>query len=114
MKVHYLEIITPEVETLCKTYAQLHGISFGETDPILGGARVAELDGGGLIGIRPPMRETESPTVRHYTLVEDIQKTVSEAEKIGALIALPPMELPGRGICAIVIHAGIESGYWQL
>ena len=25
MKVQYLEIVTPEVDTLCETYAKVHG-----------------------------------------------------------------------------------------
>jgi len=32
----------------------------------------------------------------------------------GAKIALPPMELPGHGTCAIFIQGGVERGRWQL
>jgi len=92
----------------------LHDVEFGESDPSLGGARVAELLTGGKLGIRPPLRETEKPIVRHYILVNDIQTTVNAAEKAGAEVAVPPMKLPGHGQCAIVIHNGIESGFWQL
>lgn len=119
MKVHYLEIVTPEVDKVVATYSQLHDITFFDGDPMLGGARTALLlgDSGGWIGIRPPMREDESPVVRPYILVDDIKVTIERAEKAGAEIAVPPMEIQGqnvRGTCAIFIQGGIESGLWQV
>jgi len=106
--------VTPEVDAACETYSLLHDVKFGESAPMLGGARVTELENGGKIGIRRPLRDTEKPIVRHYILVNDIQATVEAAEKSGAEVAVPPMELPGHGQCAIVIENGIESGFWQL
>ena len=114
MKIHYLEIVTPEVDAVCDTYSLLHDFKFGERDPILGGARTAKMANGGMLGIRAPLRDTEEPIVRHYILVEDIQATVDAAAQSGAEVAVPPMELAGHGICAIVIQDGIESGFWQL
>lgn len=114
MKIQYLEIITLEVDSVCEMYAQLHGITFGEKDPVLGGARTATLTSGGVLGVRAPLRDTEAPTVRHYVLVKDIQAAVDRAVQSGAEVAVPPMELPGHGTCAIVICHGIESGFWQL
>ena len=114
MKIQYLEIVTPEVDAVCEAYSLLHDVKFGGSDPILGGARVAELASGGIMGVRPPLRDTEKPVVRHYILVDDIQATVDAAAKSGAEVAVPPMELPGHGTCAIVIQGGIESGFWQL
>ena len=114
MKVHYLEIVTPDAEAVCETYSQLHDVEFGDSDKNLGGARVANLSNGGMLGVRAPMHEFEQPVVRPYILVEDIQATVEAAATSGANVALPPMELPGHGTCAIVIQGGIESGFWQL
>ena len=114
MKIQYLEIVTPDVDAVCETYALLHDVKFGDNDQNLGGARTARLEDGGLLGVRAPLRDTEEPVVRHYMLVEDIQASVDAAAKSGAEVALPPMELPGHGTCAIVIHGGIESGFWQL
>lgn len=114
MQIQYLEIVTPNVNEVCETYSLLLDVKFGESDLSLGGARVAKLTNGGKVGIRPPLRETEKPIVRHYILVNDIQATVDAAAKAGAEIAVPPMELPGHGQCAIIIHNGIESGFWQL
>lgn len=114
MKIQYLEIVTQNVDATCKRYSLLHNVKFGDCEPNLGGARTAKLSSGGLIGIRAPLRETENPIVRHYILVKDIKATVDFLEKSGGEVAVPPMELPGYGLCAIVIQDGIETGYWQL
>ena len=114
MQVHYLEVVTPDVEAVCEAYAQSHNVEFGEGDPNLGGARTAKLANGGMLGIRGPLRETEEPVVRPYMLVDDIQASVDAAAKAGAEVALPPMEIPGYGTFAIVVQGGIDSGYWQL
>jgi hypothetical protein len=39
MKIHYTEIVTPEIEAVCNTYAKTHELTFGESDANLGGAR---------------------------------------------------------------------------
>lgn len=113
MKIQYLEIVTPDVDAACTLYSQMHGVDFGDADPSLGGARTASLASGGMLGIRAPMRETETPVVRPYVLVEDIKASVKAAAESGAEIAMPPMEIPGHGQFAIVIQGGIESGLWQ-
>ena len=46
--------------------------------------------------------------------LDDIQRAVNTAAQSGAEVAVPPMELPGHGTCAIVIQGGIESGFWEL
>ena len=113
MKIRYLEIVTPDVDALCDQYTATNGITFEEPDANLGGARTAELNDGGVVGIRGPLRETETPVVRPYVLVEDIKASVAAAEKAGAEIAIPSMEVPGHGTIAIVIQGGIECGLWQ-
>jgi len=30
-----------------------------------------------------------------------------------ALVAVPPMDIPGYGRCAIAMIGSIQSGYWQ-
>ncbi len=114
VQIQYLEIVTPDVNAVCAQYEKVHGITFGDPEPNLGGARTAKLIGGGLLGVRQPLRDTETPVVRPYMLVDDIVASVAAAEVAGAEIALPPMELPGHGTCAIVIQGGIECGLWQL
>ena len=114
MQVQYLEIVTPDVDPFCETYSKMHGVTFGEADPNLGNARTAKLAGGGMIGVRAPMRDTEDPVVRPYVLVDDIQAAVDAASQCGAEIAMPPTEIPGNGKFAILIQGGIQSGLWQL
>lgn len=113
MQVKYLEIVTADVEALVKQYSAVHGITFGEADVNLGNARVAQVAGGGMIGIRGPMRESEAPVIRPYTLVENLEEAVAAAAEAGAEVALPRMEIPGHGTIAIVILGGIECGFWQ-
>jgi len=114
VKVHYLEIVTPEVDATCDALEKLQGVSFGEPIPELGHARTATLDSGGRIGVRAPMRETEEPVVRPYLLVEDIGAAVDAAQAAGGEIAMAPMEIPGQGKFAIYILGGIQHGLWQL
>lgn len=114
MQVHYLEIVTPNVDAVCATYAQSHGATFGDPVAELGNARTATLAGGGLVGVRAPMHETEEPVVRPYLLVDDIEAAATAAVASGAEIAHPPMEIPGHGTFAIVIQGGIHHGFWQL
>jgi len=114
LQVYYLEVVTPNVEAVCAYYSQTLAVSFSETIGELGGARTATLAGGGLLGVRAPMHDAEEPTTRPYYLVPDIDKAVSEATSAGAEIAVPPMEIPGRGKCAILFMGATQSGLWQL
>ena len=114
IQVQYLEIVTPDVDAICAQYSQVHGVTFGDPDPNLGGARTTKLTGGGMLGIRGPLRDSESPVVRPYVLVDNIIASVTAAADAGAEVALPPMQLSGHGTCAIVIQGGIECGLWQL
>lgn len=114
MQVHYLEIVTPDVDAVCTAHAELHGVGFGEPVVELGNARTATLEGGGVIGVRAPMHETESPVVRPYWLVEDVAAAVQGAEAAGAEIAHPPLEIPGRGTFAIFVQGGVQQGLWQV
>lgn len=113
MHIHYLEIVTPDVDAVCAAYSQIHDLAFADEDPALGGARTAELAGGGWIGVRAPMHDAEEPVVRPYTLVDDIEGSVAAAEDAGAHVALPPTALPGHGTCAILIQGGVQTGLWQ-
>lgn len=113
MQLHYLELVTPEVEAVCTLYEKTHGVSFSEANPELGGARTLRLPTGLTLGVRAPMHDGERPVVRPYLLVDDIEAAVAEAEKAGAHIAVPPMRIPGQGSCAIYFQGGIEVGLWQ-
>jgi len=114
MQIHYLEIVTAEVEAVCTAYAAAHGVQFGEPEGALGNARPAALPGGGLVGVRAPMHETEEPVVRPYWLVKDIEAALAAAVNAGGEVAHPPMEIPGFGTFAIYIQGGIHHGLWKL
>lgn len=114
MRVHYLEIVTTNADAACEVYAGIHGVTFGDADPRLGGARTAKMSDGAIMGIRAPMHDGEKPVTRAYILVDDIEASVAAAKHSGAEIAVPPMEIPGHGKCAIYIQGGIEAGLWQL
>jgi predicted enzyme related to lactoylglutathione lyase len=114
MRIQYLEVVTPEVDAVCAAYAAAHGARFGAPDVGLGHARTAALPGGGLLGVRAPLHETEEPVVRPYWLVDDVEAALAAAVKAGAEIAHPPLEIPGHGTFAIYIQGGIHHGLWQI
>lgn len=114
MKIHYLEIVASDVDAVCAAYEAAHGIKFGPSDPLLGGARTAPLPDGGSIGVRGPLRDTEEPVVRPYWLVDDIEAALDAATRQGAFVAHPPLEIPGKGTFAIYIQGGVNHGLWQL
>jgi len=114
MKVHYLEIVSHDVDGVCSAYEKAHSISFSEADELLGGARTCTLPDGSIVGVRGPLRDTEDPVVRPYWLVDDIDQTVAKLETEGAKIAMPPMVIPGKGKFAIYILGSNDHGLWQL
>jgi len=114
MTIQYLEIVTTEVDAVCTAYATQHNTSFGEADPMLGHARTAPLAGGGLVGVRAPLRATEQPVVRPYWLVTDIAAAVAAVANAGGEIAHPPLEIPGHGTFAIYLQGGNDHGFWQV
>lgn len=111
--VHYLEIVTPDVEAATRLYSETQGWEF-EPAPELGNAWVASLPDGSLCGIRAPMHEQEQPLVRTYLRVADLEAAVRDAEALGATIALPPMALEGHGRIAIFLFGGIQQGLWEV
>ena len=114
MQVHYLEIVTSDVDGVCATYARVHGVKFSKPEAALGSARTAALPDGGRVGVRAPMHESEVPVVRPYLLVEDIQAATAAAVAGGAEIAHPPLEIAGLGTFAIYVQGGIHHGLWQV
>jgi predicted enzyme related to lactoylglutathione lyase len=114
MRIQYLEIVTKDVDAVCAAYAAMNGVQFGESVAGFGNARTASLAGGGLVGVRAPLRETEDPVVRPYWLVEDIEVAVAAVVEAGGQVAVPPTEMPGHGMFAIYLHGGNDHGLWQI
>lgn len=114
MKLHYLEIVTSDVDAVCAAYEAALGVIFGTADPLLGGARTAVRPDGSGIGVRGPLRDSEAPVVRPYWLVDDIEAALAAAAKQGAFVAHPPLEIPGKGTFAIYIQGNVDHGLWQM
>ena len=113
MAIHYLEIVSNDVDTLSGLYERMHGIIFGPPDPDLGQARVATLADGNLVGIRRPLAAHEQPIMRTYLAVADVEQAVKLAEEHGAVTAYPPTRQGQRGTFAIVIQGDVQHGLWQ-
>jgi predicted enzyme related to lactoylglutathione lyase len=113
MAVHYLEIVTDDVDTMVGLYQHLHGLSFGPPNPDLGQARVATQSDGTVVGIRKPLAAHEQPIMRTYLEVKDIQRATKKAEQSGATIAYPPTRQGDHGTFAILIQGDVEHGLWK-
>ena len=114
MGIHYLEIVTADVDAVCSAYTAAINLQFGEPEVELGNARTAKLDAGYVMGVRAPMHEAEEPVVRPYWLVDDIEAAFAAAVEAGGEAAHPPLEIPGRGKFAIYFIGGVHHGLWQL
>jgi uncharacterized protein len=114
MQIQYLEVVTKDIDAVCAAFSAAHNVQFGEPDAGLGYARTAALAGGGLVGVRAPLRETEDPVVRPYWLVDDISAAVTAVVGAGGQIAMMPTEIPGHGTFAIYLQGGNDHGLWQL
>jgi predicted enzyme related to lactoylglutathione lyase len=114
LKVQHLEIVTSDVDAVCAAYEAAHDIKFGSANPLVGGLRTAPLPDGASIGVRSPLRETEKPVVRPYWLVDDIEAALDAVSNQGALVAHPPLKVPGKGTFAIYIQGEVDHGLWQL
>ncbi|SRR5690606_30574666 len=112
--VHYLEIVTRDVDAVVAAYTASLDVQFSEPEAALGGARTVSLPGGGLLGVRGPLRDDEEPIVRPYWLVPDIEAAVDAVVAAGGQVAHPPLEIPGYGTFAIYYQAGNDHGLWQL
>ena len=113
MTVHYLEIVSDDLDALTALYQRMYGLSFGPPDPDLGQARVATRPDGTLVGIRKPLAAHEQPIMRSYLAVDDIEQAAKHAADSGAIVAYGPTLQGQRGTFAIVIQGGVQHGLWQ-
>lgn len=113
MQIDYLEIVTPDVDATCRVLAALHGVSFSAPVAELGAARIAQRVDGGRLGVRAPMGAAETPIVRPYMLVDDIDAASARAEEAGAVFAMPKTEIPGHGKFAIYLLGGVQHALWE-
>ena len=107
MRIHYLEIVTTEVDAVCSAYAAASNLTFGDPEPGLGNARTATTQEGAMVGVRAPMHEAEEPVVRPYWLVEDIEAAVAGME-LGAFdYLMKPCEMDN------IMAKVTEAADWQ-
>ena len=114
LNIQYLEIVTPDVEATCDALAQLHGVEFSDPVAEFGNARTASLSSGGTLGVRAPMHDQETPVVRPYLRVDDVESATKTAQGAGGELAVPPTEIPGHGRFSIYFQGGNQYGLWQL
>lgn len=112
--LHYLEIVTPDVNQTADIYRSQFGWHFEEPVAELGNARVAKISGGSRCGIRAPMSPEESPKIRIYLKVDSIAEHIKHLSDSNAEILLERMDIPGHGTIAIYQLGGIEHGLWEL
>jgi len=113
MTVKYLEIVTPNVASICAMYSEVYGLTFGEEVPDLGNARTAERPDGTVFSIRAPLAEHDTPILRAYLAVDYIEAAVAAATAHGAVVAYGPVAQGDVGTFAIVIQDGVQHGFWQ-
>lgn len=113
LAIHYLEIVTADVEATCAALEKVHSVRFGKAVAELGHARTATLRGGGEIGVRAPLRADEAPVVRPYALVDDLDAALQAVTAAGGTIALGATPMAGRGRFAIYVQGGVDYGLWQ-
>lgn len=111
--VCFIEVVTNEVEQVRTVRERCHGWRFTAV-PELGNAFVAELPDGSRYSVRAPMHGGERPVTRAYVRVDDIERAAAAVRESGALLAVPPMEIAGRGKIAIYMLDGTEHGLWQM
>ena len=114
MNIHYLEIVTKDVEKQIEVLSAAQNLNFQGPVAELGNAMVAEARGGGRIGVRAPMHDAEAPAIRPYVLTDNIEEAVKAAEAAGAMIAMAPTKVPSGGQFAIYFVGEAQHGLWQL
>jgi hypothetical protein len=112
-RIHYIEIVCPDVDAKCAALARIHGFSFGKPVADLGLARVAEAGDGSFVGVRAPMAEHEQPVVRTYLEVDDMARAVKNAEAAGGVFAYGPTTQGDTGTWAIYFLGDIQLGLWH-
>jgi predicted enzyme related to lactoylglutathione lyase len=89
--VHF-EIHGKDGEALSKFYSDL----FGWKPTLADGIPYRTIDtGGGKNAITGGIMQSDNPTVTFYIEVDDVTKSLKEAEKLGASIVLEEHDVPG-------------------
>lgn len=118
----WIDLGTHDIDGSVSFYSQVFGWDVPEGSAEFGGYRIATKDGvpvGGmmssLMGPDGPLEEPEYPTAwTVYLAVEDCAAAVAAAEKAGATVVVPAMEVGELGSMAILFDpAGAGVGFWE-
>lgn len=111
--IRYLEIVTPDVEGTIAVFETSGTFKFSDSIAELGNARLADMPGGGQMGVRAPMHDMEAPVTRTYFSTDDIKAATDAAIAAGAELAHPPLDISGHGTFYIFFKGENQFGYWQ-
>ncbi len=114
-RVVHFEIPANEPEALCKFYTELLGWKFTKA-PVPGMDYWLCDTGSGEPGINGAIMPRQDPRqpVTNYVDVASIDDTLEQATKLGAVVALPKMPIPGVGaVAAIIDPQGNICGLWE-
>ena len=93
------ELMTSDPAAAAKFYGELFGWQVKEMGAEMGGYRVAnigETSVGGLMAI-PEQAQGLAPRWGVYVTVDDVDRTLAQALKLGAKVCMEPMDVPGVG-----------------
>jgi uncharacterized protein len=97
-------------------YSRVFGWTWDES-PIGEGMvhRDAKLGGHSIAGLDPVMPGSGMPTSwTNFVFVDDIDATVTSAKRLGATVAMEPMDVMGEGHMAVLVDpTGAAFGLWQ-
>lgn len=96
------ELITPDLDTATKFYADLLGVSWAPM--AMGGMdyRLLQADGRNVAGATLPMPEHVPPHWNVNFYVADVDATVAQVERLGGSVFAPAFDLPAVGRVACV------------
>ncbi|MGY1616975.1 VOC family protein [Geodermatophilus sp. SYSU D00691] len=94
--VAFFEVTSPDHERAQRFYGELFGWQVA-ADPGMGGYGLVDTAAGeGAIGGGiGPVEEQDSPGVRIYVRVDDLETYLQRAEQLGGTRMVPPTDLPG-------------------
>jgi predicted enzyme related to lactoylglutathione lyase len=104
--VHF-EIISKNADQLQKFFSELFDWKIDTNNPQGYGLIDTQAEGGipGGIGGPPPGQEDYPGHVTFYVMVDDPQKYLDRAEKLGGKTLMPPMEVPGADGVTLAMFA---------
>ncbi|HVF12247.1 MAG TPA: VOC family protein [Actinomycetota bacterium] len=111
----WFEVLGPDADALNNFYSELFGWELKVSD-IPGGGKYAEVETGIGRGIPGGLGSSQdgAPAVRLYAQVDDLAKTLEQAERLGAKTSVDPMDVGGGTQIALFIDPqGLTFGLFN-